>query len=330
MFLTFEAIREDTPGRKWQTLFTRFWPAYRRWFLSEGHLARPGWVTSRRMLAEHMPELVPVYEQLEDLAGGGDVAARFLSLYRPPPYLAGCSQAVWTDGAPRLVRNYDYSPDRFEGVLLRSAWLRPVLASTDCAWGALDGVNDAGLAAALAFGGRAITGDGFGVPILIRYVLETCESVGEAIRALRRVPSHMTYSVTLLDRSGEFATAYLAPDRSAAISDARACTNHQMDVEWQDYVRMTASVTRRQHLDDLLERTQSFSRFVKGFLQPPLHATDFHRGFGTLYTAVYAPDAMRGTFRWPHHEPLELDLHDFREQERVVDLRRSQVSSLVE
>ena len=40
------------------------------------------------MLRAHMPELVPAYERLVDLAGGGDVAARMLSLYRPPPYLA--------------------------------------------------------------------------------------------------------------------------------------------------------------------------------------------------------------------------------------------------
>ena len=38
----------------------------------------------------HMPEIVPLYDQLCELAGGGDQAARFLSFYCPPPYLSGC------------------------------------------------------------------------------------------------------------------------------------------------------------------------------------------------------------------------------------------------
>ena len=53
------------------------------------------------MLRAHMPELVPAYERVVELAGGGDLAARMLSLYRPPPYLAACSQGVWSRTAPR-------------------------------------------------------------------------------------------------------------------------------------------------------------------------------------------------------------------------------------
>ncbi len=36
------------------------------------------------------------------------------------------------------------------------------------------------LAVALAFGGRKVTGIGFGIPLVIRYVLETCSNVEEA------------------------------------------------------------------------------------------------------------------------------------------------------
>ena len=66
------------------------------WFLREGEAARPSYATSVRMLRAHMPELVPAYERVVELAGGGDLAARMLSLYKPPPYLAACSQGVWT------------------------------------------------------------------------------------------------------------------------------------------------------------------------------------------------------------------------------------------
>lgn len=330
MFLTIQTIREDAPGPKWQRSFQRFWPSYQRWFLSEGHRNRPGYVTSRRKLREHMPELMPVYDRLVELAGGGDVAARFLSLYRPPPYLAGCSQAVWTSGTPQLVRNYDYSPDLFEGVVLRSNWLRPVLATLDCTWGALDGVNDAGLVVALAFGGRKVTGDGFGIPLITRYVLETCTTTAEATATLERLPSHMTYSLTVLDASGDWATVYMAPDRSTEVTDSRVCTNHQREVEWPDYARTTSSVERHEHVSALLATTELPRHFVRAFMQPPLHETQYHRGFGTLYTAAYVPESRRLTFHWPNHRTLTQSLDDFEEKRRAVDLRPLQRTSLVE
>ena len=51
--------------------------------------------------------------------GGGDLEARFLSLWCPPAHIAGCSQMVWLNPAgkegPALLRNYDYSPALLEG-----------------------------------------------------------------------------------------------------------------------------------------------------------------------------------------------------------------------
>jgi hypothetical protein len=35
------------------------------------------------------------------------------------------------------------------------------------------------------------------------------------------------------------------------------------------------------------------------FLEPPLYATAFARGFGTLYTAVYRPGSRSVSYRWP-------------------------------
>ena len=166
-----------------------------------------------------MPELLPLYERLVDLAGGGDHAARFLAMYCPPPYLSGCSQAVWTNGEPVLVRNYDYHPDRIEGALLRTAWHgRPVIAMSDCLWGVLDGINGAGLALSLSFGGRKVVGLGFGVPLVLRYILEFCTRTAEAIDVLKRVPIHMSYNVTIVDALGAFETAFLAPDRPIEVT----------------------------------------------------------------------------------------------------------------
>lgn len=96
----------------------------------------------------------------------------------------------------------------------------------DCLWGLLDGVNDAGLAVSLTlrpgslrFGGR-------------------CRTV------LRRVPVHMSYNVTVLDRSDERVTVYLAPDRPARVSHLAAATSHQGEVEWAPYVAAIQAPSR--------------------------------------------------------------------------------------
>ena len=323
MHLTFESVSESRPGEKWKALFEKHWPAYKRWFLSEGDEARPTYLASLRMLREHMPELVPVYERVVELAGGGDVAARFLSLYRPPPYLSGCSQAVWPGEEPILVRNYDYSPRLIEGTILHSAWHgRRVIAMSDCLWGALDGINDAGLSVSLTFGGRRIAGDGFGVPLVLRYILEFCTTTGEAAEVLRRVPTHMAYNVTVLDRHGDFKTAFLSPDRPAVLRQFPVATNHQGRVEWHQHARATATLERERFLFfRFADSEETAAGFTSWFLRSPLYSVAYENGFGTLYTAVYRPHAGAAEFRWPGQAWLQ-SFDDFREGSRVIDLGR--------
>ncbi len=322
MNLTLQSIQEAAPGPKWQQLFQTFWPAYQRWFLSEGHRARPSYLRAEQALQSAMPELFPIYQQLCALAGGGDLAARFLSLYCPPPYLAGCSQAVWLRGAPVLIRNYDYSPDLFEGVLLYTNWLRPVIAMSDCLWGVLDGINDAGLAVSLAFGGRKMTGVGFGIPLVLRYVLETCTTTAEAVAVLQRIPLHMAYNVTVVDAGGAHATVYLAPDQPPIVTDAATCTNHQQTIEWPDYARLTQTMERKAFLEDrLTDPTESLADFAAHFLLPPLHHTDYRRGFGTLYTATYEPTAGAVTLSWKSRKALRQTFSRFREQRSLIRLQ---------
>ncbi len=300
MRLEFEAFAEEVPGPRWQSLFERHWPSYRAWFQSEGDEARPSYLASRRKLKEHFPELIPTYERLVELAGGGDMAARFLALYRPPPYLSGCSQAVWPGEEPFLVRNYDYSPRLCEGSFLLSSWNgRRVMAMMDCLWGALDGINDAGLVVSLTFGGRQVVGDGFGVPLVLRYLLEFCETTEEATEVLARSPTHMAYNVTVLDRRGTFRTVFLSPDRPAVIRQLPVATNHQGRIEWHLHARATASLERERFLFfRLADSEETPDGLIKAFLQSPLHSSQYRRGFGTLYTAIYWPLRGVAELRW--------------------------------
>jgi len=316
-------VAEEQPGPKWRRLFERYWPAYRRWFLSEGDAARASYAEGLRRLRAHMPELVPAYERLVELAGGGDVAARFLSFYRPPPYLAGCSQAVWPGREHLLVRNYDYSPFACEGTILASRWHdRRVIAMVDCLWGVLDGMNEAGLVVSLTFGGRRVVGDGFGVPLVLRYCLELCESTEEAVAVLARVPTHMAYNVTVLDRRGRFATVFLAPDREATVREFPIATNHQGRIEWHQHARATASLERERFLFfRLIDTEETAEGLVEAFMHPPLYSRAYERGFGTLYTAVYRPERGLIEYRWPDGEWRQ-SFARFEEGTRRVDFAR--------
>lgn len=302
--VTFETLVEDEAGPAWRALFERLWPGYRAWFLRGGVVDRPSYLECRRALRQHMPELVPAWERLSDLAGGGDVEARFLSLWCPPPYIAGCSQAVWVDPAgneePALLRNYDFAPGLLEGVWLATRWRgQRVAAMGDCAWGALDGLNEAGLAASLSFGGRTVSGTGFGIPLVIRYVLEVAESTAEAVALLQRVPVSMTYSVTLLDRRADWATVFVAPDRPVEVTRRNVVTNYQHAVDWPEHARATRSVERCECLQRLVDAGGPLEGIAAAMLQPPLFQDAYLRGYGTLYTALYRPRSGRVELRWP-------------------------------
>lgn len=321
MQLQFQAIAEDQPGAKWQAYFERLWPAYKRWYLQQGDQARPSYAQVVRALRQHMPELLPTYQRLTELAGGEELAARFLSFYCPPPYLTACSQLIWLVKPRLLIRNYDYNPKLFEGVVLRTKWnKRRVLATSDCLWGVLDGLNDAGLAVSLTFGGRRVVGRGFGVPVILRYVLEFCDNVDKATKVLSRIPTHMAYNVSLLDRQGRYATVYIAPDRAAVVSQAVVATNHQRAIEWSQYAEATASLERERYLIfRLREASDKPDELVQAFLQPPVHSRAYKRGFGTLYTAVLQPGYGSLTYLWPNARWRQ-SLQEFESGNREIQL----------
>ncbi|MCC0042371.1 MAG: hypothetical protein H6884_08595 [Rhodobiaceae bacterium] len=323
MDLTFTAI-SDRDGQRWQQLFQRLWPAYRDWYLSEGLDARPSYMECRRAVRRYMPAFEPVWEKMSELAGGGDLEARFLSLYCPPAYLTGCSQAVWPGEEPLLVRNYDYNPKAFDAVVLRTSWQgNAVMGTSDCLAGLVDGVNEAGLALSLTFGGRRVVGTGFGVPVILRHVLETCETAREAGKLLSSIPTHMSYNVTALDAQRNRVTAFLSPDRAPIVTNAAVATNHQEKVEWVAHARETATVERERFLlARLVLHEESEERFIAHFLRPPLYSLAFNRGFGTLYTAALYPRKRELVYHWPQGRWAH-NLKRFEEDVRLIRYPRA-------
>lgn len=275
-----------------------------------------------------MPEMWPTYERLCKLASADEVAARFLTGFQPPAYISACSQAVLPGNGLSLVRNYDYHPDLTEGVQLMTAWNgKKVIATSDCLIGVLDGMNEDGLAISLTFGGRKAVGQGFGIPFILRYVLEFCGNVEEAVIALKRIPSHMSYNVTVIDKSGNYKTVQLAPDRPPVVTDMAYATNHQGKVDWPENAAFNKTLERSAFIKDLLsEEGTNASEMVDRFLQPPLYNTMFKEGFGTIYTAVYQPAAGTVQLRWPKVDILQ-DFDSFREESRVIDFEQQPLVS---
>jgi len=293
---TFMFDREVRPGSAWCDRFVAGRGEAARWYQGQGRGAPPSAADCRRALAMHMPELLAEYDRVCDLVGDDAEAHRILSHYRPPPVAAGCSQAVWLgDGGPALVRNYDYALEIVTGRIESTSWFgNEVIATVQRPWGGcLDGMNEDGLVASLTYGGRDANGLGFAVILILRYVLETCRTVDQAVAALCRLPIAMAHNVTVLDRSGAYATLFLGPDRAPLVTDRRACANHQdgpgagADSQMRENAMLAALDDPATTLDTLVER----------FLRPPLYSR--RRRSTTAYTAVYRPAHGDVDHLWP-------------------------------
>jgi predicted choloylglycine hydrolase len=329
MQLYFNAISEPgKPGSKWKKLYQTHWPAYKTWLNSKGTVNYPDLETSQAALKKFMPEMWPTYQRLCKLAKGDKLAARFLTGFQPPAYISGCSQAVTTGKDIQLVRNYDFHPDLMEGTQLLTSWNnKKVIATSDCLIGAVDGMNEEGLAVSLTFGGRKEVGVGFGIPFILRYVLEFCSNVTQAVEALSRIPSHMSYNVTVVDKTGKFKTVQLAPDKAPLVTDAAFTTNHQGTIDWPENAAFNKTLERSSFLNKILSAKKVDSTEVAdAFLKAPLYNTKFKEGFGTLFTSVYQPLKGSVELRWPETS-LQQTFENFQEVYKLINYEPAQIAA---
>jgi predicted choloylglycine hydrolase len=314
------AISEQKPAEKWRQRFSASWPRYRDWYLREGLEARPTRDEARTAIGRHMPELLPLYDKVCSLVGDDPIAQRALSLYRTPPVISGCSVALAPGDEPVLVRNYDFNPDFFEGTVVHSRWLERQVIATSEAWiGCLDGLNGAGLAVALTFGGRIVHAEeGFQTPLLLRYVLETCDTTEQAVVRLQRLPVQMANNVMVLDRNGDYAVVYLSPDRQAVVRKTPVTTNHQLSLEWPEGNAWSETAERSECLLRLRADGPELKTFIEAFHRKPLYRTAYDEGLGTLYTAVIRPVSGTIEYHWPRQPLWKQSLDEFSEGAREV------------
>ena len=318
----FVAIREDTPGNDWLARFIAGRAEAEAWYRGTGRQAPPTAAECTAQLTRHMPELLRPFEQACALVGADDeLAHRIISQYRPPPLAHGCTQAVWLgDDGPALVRNYDFPLDIVSEHFESTRWFgREVVSKGQRPWGGcLDGMNAAGLVASVTFGGDAAQGAGFSVILIVRYLLETCSTVSEAIAALCRIPVAMAQNVTVLDKAGSHATVFLNPERAPFVSRTPACANHQEPgLSTGLSARAASSLARQQAaLRALASPDATLARVVEAFMAAPIHSRD--RSSPTVYGAVYRPAALSVDYLWPGHV-MSQRIGSFRPGEYVHD-----------
>jgi predicted choloylglycine hydrolase len=299
----FVAIREDRPGNAWFERFVAGRAEAEAWYLS-GRAPASSAGECALQIRRHMPELLGLYENACDMVGDDGLSAQIISQYRPPPLLHGCTQAVWLGAeGPALVRNYDFSLEVVSDHFQSTCWFgREVISKGQRPWGGcLDGMNADGLVASVTFGGSPAQGEGFSIILIARYVLETCSRVSEAVGALCRIPVALSQNVTVLDRTGAYATVHLAPDRVPSMSHTPVCANHQEPIDSAAFSRAISRSIERQSaaLRALESSGASLVQLQKAFLTAPLYSRDAPSP--TVYSAVYRPAALTVDYLWPGH-----------------------------
>jgi predicted choloylglycine hydrolase len=252
-----------------------------------------------------MPELLDLYEQTCALVGPDPLAAEIISQFRPAPLPHGCTQAVWlgADG-PALVRNYDYPLDIVSDHFESTSWLgREVISKGQRPWGGcLDGMNADGLVASVTFGGNPTQGPGFAIILIVRYILETCSHVTEAIKVLSRVPVAQSQNVTVLDKTGAYSTVFLSPERAPFVSPSPACANHQMMASSSDALSKSEknSIARQNAALIALKKSgATLAKVTEAFLNSPIYSRNVMSP--TAYSAVYRPATLSVDYLWPGH-----------------------------
>jgi uncharacterized membrane protein len=138
-----------------------------------------------------------------------------------------------------------------------------------------------------------------------------------------KIPSHMSYNVTVVDKTGTYKTVQLSPDNEPVVTDAAFTTNHQGTVDWPENAAFNKTLERSAFLEKMLSRKNIDGVTISdAFLKKPLYNTLFKEGFGTLFTAVYRPAEGVVETRWPNLS-VKQTFNNFKEEYHVIQFSQS-------
>ncbi len=314
-------IEESDMGDKWLSFAESALPDYRAWFkqFANSSLSSSECVSA---VKEYLPLFADTFSRIVESLHLDDSDIALLSFYCPAPVTFGCSQGVWLQQYPVLVRNFDYFPALNEGRYLKSAWHgTEVIASTDCLWGALDGMNEYGLSVSVTFVGLGAQHQGFAAPIVVRYILEFCTTTEEAVDVLMRIPLCMAYNFSVVDSKFTAKTVEVNPFTGTFISSSPAATNHQGSVDEFRSPELYDSLLRKNTiLDCLYSPYSTLESFLNAFAYSPLYQVDYQSGTATLYTVAYNCELKAIEYRWATGIVFYQSFFNFLEADFVVSL----------
>lgn len=172
-------------------------------------------------VAEHAPGVLAELDAIADEAGVEREGVRAVALAAdadPGCSLVGVPGAATENGNALFARNHDFYPSFRQYSKLYRTDPAEGRASVGCAHGfagRLDGVNDAGLAVGFAGVPTEQYEPGVMWPLAVRTVLDTYESVAEAVDYLESVPHARNVNVLIADASGDVAVVEASPDAVA-------------------------------------------------------------------------------------------------------------------
>jgi len=232
---------------------------------------------------------------------------------------SGCS--IFT-GDFYMVRNYDNSPDSYEGryVLYEPkdggyATIGPSMQIT----GRTDGMNEKGLSMGYNFINRKKSDDGFVCNMIGRMVLESCSDVGEAIQLLKEIPHRHSFTYVLLDPSGQSVVVEATP-RAVEVREANYCTNHFEILTEENRYRMDDSERRYNAIEANKESaTGPFEAYqMMNDVERGIFSTKYGAWAGTLHTALYLPKDLKvGISMGNNRLPLMMDFQKWLNGDRM-------------
>jgi predicted choloylglycine hydrolase len=161
-----------------------------------------------------------------------------------------------------------------------------------------DGYNEHGLAIGLTFIFPRIFKPGLNAGILLRYILEKCRTVREALAALRSLPISSSHTLTMVDKSGDMVVAECTCEKMVVIEPQKGenfvvSANHFISPQMQPYERLcwldareryrVATQALKTHDGYSLELAMDILSGKYGFMCQYKRES----GFDTLWSTIY-------------------------------------------